>query len=284
MLSDVQLARHRLPDGVELHLLEQGAGEAVLLLHGGLGDCFSWRAQMDALAPRFRAIACSRRLHFPNRNPAPAGTHPIDTDVADLESLLKLLGLARAHLVGTSYGALVALAFALGRPQQVASLVLAEPPLHGWARRTAQGEALHANFMADVWHPARRAFDDGRDFNAVQRLLDGIWGRAVFASLPTERVDVALRNARGMRAITRTSDPFPDLPCAAVAGLRMPTLLVRGEHASPLHRLVVDELALAMPAAAQAVIAGAGHGSPQENAFGFNAAMLGFLVRQSAGA
>jgi hypothetical protein len=57
-------------NNVELHYIEQGQGEPLILLHGGLGDYRSWGPQMKFLSPQFRVISYSRRYHYPNNNPA----------------------------------------------------------------------------------------------------------------------------------------------------------------------------------------------------------------------
>lgn len=272
--------RAELPNGVELHFMENGQGPAVILLHGGMGDCHSWAPQMDALSPRFRVIAYSRRHNNPNQNHTQGTAQPLHLDVDDLLALERVLQIGAAHLVATSYGALVALMFALEHPAKVLSLVLAEPPLHRWACRTPVGARLYAAFMEEVWRPAAEAFERGHDRHALQLLADGIWGRAIFDSLTPQRLAAALRNAGAMKALTQAPDPFPDLAQTAVAQLAIPTLLVHGEHASELHVRVIEELARAMPDAARAVIAGAGHGSPLENPDGFNDALLGFVALQ----
>ena len=51
--------------GVELHYIEQGQGEPLILLHGGQGDYRSWEPQMKVLSPQFRVISYSRRYNYP---------------------------------------------------------------------------------------------------------------------------------------------------------------------------------------------------------------------------
>ncbi|MFN0303358.1 MAG: alpha/beta fold hydrolase [Burkholderiales bacterium] len=269
--------RAELPNGVELHFIEKGQGPAVILLHGGMGDCKSWVGQIDALAENHRVIAYSRRHSHPNRNFSGGPAHKIATDVDDLLELGRHLRIGSAHLVGTSYGALVALVFALAHPDSVLSLILAEPPLHQWARRTAAGTRLYTEFMDDVWGPAAKSFDLGDERRAMQLLTDGIWGRPIFDSQPSCRGELIMRNAAAMRALTRSPDPFPDLQRSAVANVGIPTLLVHGEQTSDLHRCVIDELGDVMPIAARVEIPGAGHGSAQENRDGFRDAVLDFL-------
>jgi pimeloyl-ACP methyl ester carboxylesterase len=271
-------------NGVELHYIDTGAGThsgaALILLHGGMGDLASWAHQIRALAPRHRIVAYSRRHSHPNRNGAVDRARFADRvsdDVNDLLALQDELRLGPAHLIGTSYGALLALAAALRSPARVASLVLAEPPLHRWACATESGKRVYSEFIDGVWRPATAAFGMNQPRRAMQLLTDGMWGRATFESWSGERIDGVMCNAAAMHALTAARDPFPEVDRSAVAGLAVPTLLLQGVHTSALHRLVMDELATVMSGARRVEIAFAGHGVPNENPSGFNAAITSFL-------
>ena len=271
----MRLRRAELTNGVELHFVERGVGTPVVLMHGGLGDCRAWEAQIAALAGRFRVVAYSRRHSSPNRNPPTP--HSLQADVEDLDGLLRQLGIESSHWVGTSYGAVVALAAALKQPAAVRSLVLAEPPLHAWAGRTSAGAELFATFMENAWRPARAAFDRGDDPQAVRLLIDGMAGRGVFASLAPPRRELALRNAAAMRLHAQAADPFPCLSRVAVEQLGVRSMLVQGAQTSDLHRCVTDELAAAMASATRVAIAAAGHACTMDQPEAFNAALLRFL-------
>jgi pimeloyl-ACP methyl ester carboxylesterase len=278
-------ARAARVNGVELHFTDTGTntpgGAAVILLHGGMGDLGSWPHLIRALSPQRRVIAYSRRHSHPNRNNSSVQrarfAECIDDDIDDLLALQGALHVGPAHLVGTSYGALLALAAALRAPDQFASLVLAEPPLHRWACASDAGRRLYTAFIDDVWRAAADAFGRGQHRRAMQLLTDGMWGRAVFESWPQAHIDAVMRNAAAMHALTRSHDPFPEFGRSAVACLRMPTLLLQGVRTSALHRLVMNELGGAMHEARRVEIASAGHGLPNENPDGFNAAVVAFL-------
>ncbi|MEO6744900.1 MAG: alpha/beta hydrolase [Caldimonas sp.] len=268
-------------NGVELHYTDSEAGRsAVFLLHGGMGDLETWPHQVRALSPRWRVIAYSRRHSHPNRNdaaPRTVSANGIDDDIDDFLALQAALDAGPSHLVATSYGALLALGIALRAPDRVASLVLAEPPLHRWALATESGARLYRAFIDGVWCPAGQAFARGEPRYAIALLTEGMWGRPTLESWPAERVDGVLRNAPAMQALTRADDPFPEFDRATVSRLNMPTLLLRGAHTSALHRHVVDELSGVMRHAQRIEIPRAGHGSPNENPAAFNAEVIAFL-------
>jgi len=50
--------------GVELHYVERGKGDAVIFIHGSLGDYSAWDGQLGPFAELYHAIAYSRRYNF----------------------------------------------------------------------------------------------------------------------------------------------------------------------------------------------------------------------------
>jgi len=264
--------------GVELHYIEQGQGEPLILLHGGQGDYRSWEPQMKVLSPQYRVISYSRRYHYPNDNPLTAKNHSAYVEAADLAAFIRKLKLGRVHLVGTSMGAFTALVLAVKHPEMVRSLVLAEPPVHGWMRDSPDGAPVYREFMTTIHEPVAAAFKAGDDQGAMRIFLDGIAGTRRFDNLPPEGRAAVMQNSRFFKAITSSSDPFPDLSKEKVKRLRIPILIVTGENTIKLHKLVNEELARLLPNAERAIIPKAGHGSPRENPQAFNEAVLKFLA------
>ena len=269
--------------GVELHYIEQGSGEPLILLHGGQGDYRAWQPQIAALSARYRVIAYSRRYHFPNRNTVGVNHSPI-IDANDLAGLIAALKLGSVHLVGTSIGAYTAMAFAMTHPELVRTMVLAEPPIHPWAAETQQGSALYRSFMEDVHGRAAHAFRTATDEAAMRILIDAFDGKGTFDALPAERRQMVMANAMFFKAIAASHDPFPNLPRARFRELRMPVLVIQGAGTDALHAMDAEEVAKTFPNASRATIPDAGHGSPRQNPAAFNRAVLAFLERHGAGA
>jgi non-heme chloroperoxidase len=263
-------------DGIELHYIEQGRGEPLILLHGGQGDYRAWRQHMEELSPHYRVISYSRRYHYPNKNPIQADYSAL-VDARDLAALITELELGAVHLVGTSYGAFTALALAIEHPRMVRTLVLAEPPILTWAKDSPKGDALYRDFMARTHEKAAPAFSDGDDERALRTFIDAFDGNGTFSSLPNERRASILENVGYFKAITLSSDPYPNLPKDSVARVNMPALVVRGENTHDLDILVSDKLVQALPRAQLVVVPGAGHGSPRQNPRAFLDAVFAFL-------
>jgi len=100
-----------------------GAGEPVLLLHGGLSDSELLLEPLEpALGEQFRVLAFDRRGHGRTAD-TDAPFHYDDMATETIAAMDKLIG-GPAHLVGWSDGGNVALIVALRRPDLVRSLVL----------------------------------------------------------------------------------------------------------------------------------------------------------------
>jgi pimeloyl-ACP methyl ester carboxylesterase len=266
-----------LSDGAELHYCERGAGDALILLHGGMGDMSSWVPQIEAFAAHFRTVSYSRRYSHPNRNSLRLVNEPAASDAKDLAEFMREVGIERAHLVGTSYGALIALSFALKWPARVLSLVLAEPPLHPWVKELPGKEVLHDRFMREVWNRAADLFRRRKSRQAMV-ILANVFG-AGWEAAGSIRAGETLRNVRAMKALLLSEHPFPRLEPRTVQELRLPILVVRGEASDQLHTSGAAELARLAEGCQTAVIAAAGHRASMENPESFNLVVLDFLRR-----
>lgn len=106
----------------------QGNGEPLLLMHGAVvADSYAPMLAEGDLVASYQAITFRRR-GFKGSSPVQAA-HTIAEEVADALAVLDELDIRAAHVVGHSYGAVVALQMALDAPERVHSLGLFEPAL-----------------------------------------------------------------------------------------------------------------------------------------------------------
>jgi len=109
-------------DGVNTWFDEDGSGDPLILLHGGLCTNETWAAQMPVFAERFRVFAPERRGHgHTGDQPGPITYAAMATDTIGF--LDKVVG-GPAHLVGWSDGGIVGLMVAIARPDLVRKLVV----------------------------------------------------------------------------------------------------------------------------------------------------------------
>src|SRR5262245_33771018 len=112
-------------------------GEAVLLVHSGGFTSRQWRKLKEQLAPTFEVLAPDL-LGYGASGPWPEG-QPFHFD-EDVAFLVSLVGTRSVHVVGHSYGGLLALKLALARPAAVRSLAVYEPVAFGVLDASERGE------------------------------------------------------------------------------------------------------------------------------------------------
>jgi pimeloyl-ACP methyl ester carboxylesterase len=178
-------------DRVELRHEVTGSGEAVLLVSlGPIADGFLPFVSQQVLAGHYRLIRYHQRrldANAPVAVPVSFAEH-----AADGVALLRHLGVGRAHVVGHSSGAAIALQMAYDHPDVVHSLTLLEPPL--------MAVASAADFLEQAG-PALAAYAAGereqamKVFMAMACSLDWETCRAHLKKHVPGGVEQALRDA-----------------------------------------------------------------------------------------
>lgn len=226
--------------GVSLHVQRLGsAGPPLVLLHGlvvGSLATFFFSAA-PALAARHRVTLFDLRGHGLSSRPQTG--YDLGTLADDLQAVIDDGPSEPVTLIGHSYGALIALRYALRAPARVARLVLIEPPLPP-SRLGELQDFLSGDPLAGLPAPLREVLVGGG--RRAQRFLAQLQGLGA-TSLPED--------------LQAEQDPSDE----ALAALRLPTTLLFGE--SSALRPVGDRLARLWPHAARATLPG-GHFLPVE--------------------
>jgi pimeloyl-ACP methyl ester carboxylesterase len=244
-----------------LHTQRWGQGPPVLLVHGSvLNGEMTW-AQQRPLADRWNLIVPDRRGYWPN---PPAEREEFAVDAGDIAALLG----GGMHLVGHSYGGVVALLAAASRPDAVRSLTVIEPPAFGLVR----GEPVVEEWLGrtiEFWEHGPR------DPEAFLRAFLGAVGSN--AALPSPLPPPLLQHARLLQV---ERPPWEaQIPLAQLREAPFPKFVVSGAH-SPVFDAVCDELEREL-GAERAVISGAGHSVPRTGA-PFNERLERFLSEAEA--
>jgi len=155
----------------KLHVDVFGAGDSAIFVHGSFGWGLDTFPEQRALSDEYRIILVDRR-GFAGSSSLEAMGWP--ADMHDVAALLDEVG--PAHLVGQSYGAVVALLAAGLRPRLVRSLVAIEPP----AFEVAQGDPDADATTASLKPVFRRAAEMTADEFVAE------WARS--SGMPGERL------------------------------------------------------------------------------------------------
>ncbi len=248
-----------------------GEGEPLLLLNGGMMTVASWEPIASALAARHRVVRCDFRGQFLTAGTAPA---TVEDHAGDVLALLEALGVATAHVVGTSFGAEVGMVLAALHPERVRSLVVAA------ATEITDGFRRDAAALGRAAAVAAAGGDPGA---LVDAMSPSFYSPAYLAA---HRGEISLRRAQmtalppwwfaSAAAILASVARFDLAPY--VPRIACPTLVLAAEHdrVMPLER--ARALAAALPDARLVVVQGSGHVLVVEQPERFVAECLSFLA------
>lgn len=130
-------------NGVALHYVSLGQGPVVLFVHGFPDFWYTWRAQMDALSGDFRTVAMDTRANNLSGKPDGVENYAMTHLLADVEAVIKDLGVDSVTLVGHDWGGAISWQFAMHYPQYVNKLVicnLTHPRGYSTVRQNASAE------------------------------------------------------------------------------------------------------------------------------------------------
>lgn len=113
-------------NGINYRLNVAGAGETMVLLHGGHTNLDIWEDQIAYFVQHYRVIAYDQRGYGHTDTPSKPFSYE-----EDLRNILNHFDVDKAILVGASFGGSVAIDFTLKYPDQVKALVLAGPAVSG---------------------------------------------------------------------------------------------------------------------------------------------------------
>jgi len=116
-------------NGIRMAVYEEGAGPAVIMVHGFPELAYSWRYQMPALASAgFRAIAPDMRGYGETDAPSGVEQYCMAELIGDLHGLLDALEIECATFIGHDWGALILWHMAMLAPERIEKLIILNIP------------------------------------------------------------------------------------------------------------------------------------------------------------
>jgi pimeloyl-ACP methyl ester carboxylesterase len=235
--------------------------ERLVLVHGSVvNGRATWSARRP-LADRFELVVLDRPGFPPN---PPAARVDFESDARLVAELLR----AEDHLVGHSYGGVIAMLAAAQRPDALGSLTVIEPPSTRVAKGNPDVDAFAAGGEALF---ASGATNDPEEF--LRRFLEAVGSRFDPPTpLPPDL-------AQGAQALTVERGPWEaEIPLDDLASTSFPKLVVSGAH-HPAFDAICDVLQRELPAE-RAVLPGFGHVVQLHPEF--NGLLAGFVERAEA--
>jgi 3-oxoadipate enol-lactonase len=256
-------------NGIQLYYELHGPQDAdvLVLSNGVLMSTASWAYQTPVLSRHYRLLLYDcRGMWQSDHSPGP---YTMELHAGDLAALLDGLGVERAHIGGTSYGAEISLAFALKYPERTQSLIVTSA--------VSQVDA-QLKGMVDAWAYAARARDAEMLFQVVYPLtFSEAWIADNQEALALARERYELLDMDAFLELLRCFSKL-DLT-ARLHNISLPTLIVVGEEDALKPRKYSEIMVAEIPNAEYAIIPHAGHAAMWEQAGVFNSLVLGFLAK-----
>ncbi|CAG9216071.1 Alpha/beta hydrolase fold protein [Paraburkholderia sabiae] len=244
----------------------------VIALHCSGSGAAQWRKLSEVLGSRHVLVAPE---HYGCESTGPWSGERAFTLADEAARTVGIIDASsgKVHLVGHSYGGGVALRAALERPKRIASLTLYEPSAFHLLK-TMGSYGAHA--LAEIVAISKRTADGVScgDYRGAAASFVDYWGGpgswdALRPSIQAALTRWAPKAPLDFRALIEERTPTH-----AYADLRVPALILRGQHAPVPTRAIAERLPMLIPAARLAVIEGAGHMGPVTHADEVNAAIV----------
>lgn len=257
-------------DGATIAYERMGQGPPLVLLHGTSRDRSHWARSLPGLARYATVYAVDRRGRGESGD---ADRYAIEREVEDVLAVIGAVG-EPVHLLGHSYGAIIALEAAM-RTDRLRGLILYEPPIAVGADRVPDdlGERLAAILATDDREAVLVTFlQEGprypQEVIAARRALPN-WSDALALAptLPRE---------------TQTVHRYA-LDPARVAAVEVPTLLLLGSEIPPFFRPAIEALHATLPQSEMVVLPGQHHNAMETAPELFAATVDRFVGEQRDG-
>ena len=157
---EISISEELLPvNGTELFVKRIGEGEPIIVVHGGpVLEHGYLLPHLEPLAKSFELILFDQRLSGRSAGVVDSSSVRLDTLVHDIEALRQALGIGQVHLMGHSWGGLLAMRYAVEYADQLRSLILVSS-MSASSELWQQEEALLF---------ARRTTEDSIEFERIR--------------------------------------------------------------------------------------------------------------------
>ena len=258
--------------------LTGSSGEPLVLVHGAWDDHHMWDSVTPDLSQSFRVLTYDRRGH--SQSERPTSQWSIREEVADLVSLIEVLGLAPAHIAANSFGGCIVLRLAAERPDLFRSLIVHEPPFFDLLVDQPEAQAALAVMNRGMRLAADRV-EAGEIAAGVRTFIDAVTGTSgLWEGFPPEMKQRYLYNAPTILVWRRDPEARTlDLP--SLSKFFHPALITDGELSPSSFKLVVTKIINALPHVEHRTFSGAGHAPNYSHPHEYVKTITEFIARRA---
>ncbi|RWC60507.1 alpha/beta hydrolase [Mesorhizobium sp.] len=233
-------------NGIQMYYAVFGAGDPMLLIHGGLGHADIWASQMATLSKTHKVIVADSRGH--GRSTRTEQPYGYDLMASDYLALLDYLKIDKTALVGWSDGGIIGIDIALHRPERLTRLFAQA------ANVTTDG--LDPDVMTNKTFAAY-IDRSGRDYKKMSKTPD--------------QYDTFVAQMSHMW------ESEPAWAKEQLAKITTPTAIVAGDHDEAIKREHTEYIAAAIPGAKLIILPNASHFAMLQAPDEYSQAALDFI-------
>jgi len=247
-------------NGIKLEFEMQGQGEPVVLIHGAVVSDAYLPMMNESSLKKYQLIRYRRRgFDGSSHTPPPVR---IEDQARDCLGLLQHLGIAKAHVVGHSYGGVIATQLFFENAAVVHTLSMLEP---AFIWMIPQGPEVQGGLQS-----AMQLYQAGDKAGAIDNFMAGVGGADYRA-----KMDLALPGAYE-RAVADADTFFQNelpslmeyaqnMPAERMRTIKKPMLAMVGRNTTPVFTQIHDKVLATIVQSEALDIPGAGHMLQMEN-------------------
>lgn len=233
-------------NGIQMYYAVYGAGDPVLLIHGGLGHADLWANQVRDLMKDHTVIVADSRGH--GRSSRTAEPYSYELMASDYVALLDYLKFDKVALVGWSDGGIIGLDIAMKRPERLSKLFAhaANVTVDGVDPKVMENKTFN-DYIARMGVDYRKLSRTPGEFDAFVEQISQMWATQ------------------------------PNWSDAALAKITVPTAIVLGDHDEAITRAHTERMAEAIPGATLVILKDVSHFAMLQDPAGYNEAVRNFI-------
>jgi pimeloyl-ACP methyl ester carboxylesterase len=232
---------------IQMYYAIYGAGEPLILLHGGLGHSDVWGNQIPVLAQHFKVITADSRGH--GRSTRSAQPYSYALMASDVIALMDYLKIDKASILGWSDGGIIGLDIAMNHPERLNRLFAfgANTNVAG-LRPDIDKNPVFSKYIEVAGQDYARLSKTPKEYDAFVAQISQMWATQ------------------------------PDYKPEQLAKISVPVAIADGEHDEAIRQEHDVEMAKAIPGAKLVILPGVSHFAFLQNPDEFNKAVLDFLL------
>jgi pimeloyl-ACP methyl ester carboxylesterase len=233
-------------NGIHMYYAVYGAGDPVLLVHGGLGHADIWANQVKDLMKDHTVIVADSRGH--GRSSRNAEAYSYDLMASDYVALLDYLKIDKVDLVGWSDGGIIGVDIALKHPERLRKLFAqaANVTVDGIDPKVMESKTFNA-YIARMGEDYQKMSKTPGEFDAFVEQISHMWASQ------------------------------PNWSDAELAKIAVPTAIVLGDHDEAITRAHTEHMAQVIPGAKLVILKDASHFAMLQDPAGYTKAVRDFI-------